>query len=118
MMMDLSQPDIRDTIIQRLKLYLSRDKTGIRHTVLDILLRERSITSYELYTYIYSRYGITHKQAISMLGVISSKLGIISAKRESYSKAYVYILREKYRQEINQVLSHQKYSSSPSLIHT
>ena len=118
MRLDLPQPDIRDTIIKRLNFYLSRDETGIRHTVLGILLREHRLTAHELYTYICASYGITYKQVVSMLGVMSSKFGIIYAKRENYNKAYVYVLKEKYIPEINQVLGHQRYSSKPPLVQT
>lgn len=113
---DLSQPDIRDKIIQRLKFYLSRDETGIRHTVLDLLLRERRLTAYELYTYVNTRYGTTYKQVVSMLGVMSSRFGIITAKRESYKEAYVYILKDKYLPELKQVLGYRRYYTRPQLV--
>jgi len=91
-----SKEAFRATIAQRLDGYLARDKTGIRHSVIETLLKERSVTAYYLHSKLDSEYEVSPKQVISMLGVMTSKLGIIAARRESYDKVYTYTLREKY----------------------
>ena len=91
-----SEETYRATIVQRLDGYLERDKTGIRHAVIKMLLSERSVTAYYLHSKLDDEYGVSPKQVISMLGVMTSKLGIIAAKRESYDKVYTYTLRDKY----------------------
>jgi len=100
-----SEAAFRATVAQRLDGYLSRDKSGIRHTVIELLLQERSVTAYHLHSKLNAEYGVSPKQVISMLGVMTSKLGIIAAKRESYDKVYTYTLREKYVPIIKYALS-------------
>jgi len=104
--MDMEPEEVfQATVVHRLDGYLARDKSGIRHAVIEALLRERSVTAYHLHSQLGAAYDVSPKQVISMLGVMTSKLGILAARRQSYDQVYTYTLREKYVPVIRKALS-------------
>lgn len=86
---------IRNVIEERLRCYLSRDRTGIRREVLRLFVRNRSLTVAELVNELRLRFAITFQAVASMVGIISSRIGILRATRNS-DNVHTYELREKY----------------------
>jgi hypothetical protein len=82
-------------IEERLRYYLSRDRTGIRREILRLFVKNRSLTIAELVTDLRSQFAVTFQAIASMVGIIASRIGILRAIRNS-DHVHNYELREKY----------------------
>ena len=90
-----SPSEIKRVIEGRLKAYLSRDRTGIRREVLMLFLRMRSITIADLVTELQKQFSVTFHAIASMVGIITSRIGILRATRNAEGMN-TYELKEKY----------------------
>lgn len=90
-----SPTEIKRVIENRLRSYLSRDKTGIRRRVLKLFVKTRSITIAELVTELQKQFMVTYHAIASMVGIIASRIGILRANRNSVG-VNSYQLKEKY----------------------
>jgi hypothetical protein len=90
-----SPQEIKKVIEARLKLYLSRDKTGIRRELLRLFVRIKSMTVAELVAELRKQYAVTFHKIASMVGIIASRIGILRVIRNSDGIS-AYELKEKY----------------------
>ena len=90
-----SPSEIKRIIEGRLRSYLSRDRTGIRREVLRLFLRIKSITIAELVTELQKQFSVTFHAIASMVGIITSRIGILRATRNAEGMN-AYELKEKY----------------------
>ena len=90
-----SPTEIKRVIENRLRLYLSRDKTGIRREVLMLFVKTKSITIAEIVAELQKRFTVTFHAVASMVGIIASRIGILRANRNT-DGANSYELKEKY----------------------
>jgi acyl carrier protein len=90
-----SPQEIKKVIENRLRTYLARDKTGIRHEVLKLFIKIKSITIAELVAELQKRFSVTFHAIASMVGIISSRIGILHSTRNA-DGINTYQLKEKY----------------------
>jgi hypothetical protein len=90
-----SPTEIKRVIENRLRSYLSRDRTGIRREVLMLFVKTKAITIAELVAELQKRYTVTFHAIASMVGIIASRIGILRAHR-STEGVNRYELKEKY----------------------
>jgi hypothetical protein len=90
-----SPQEIKRVIEVRLRSYLSRDKTGIRHEVLRLFLKIKSITIAEIVAEMQKQFSVTFHAIASMVGIIASRIGILRATRNA-DGMNTYELKEKY----------------------
>ena len=90
-----SPTEIKRVIEQRLRSYLSRDKTGIRREVLRLFLKVKSISIAEIVVELQKQFTVTFHAVASMVGIISSRIGILHANRKT-DGVNSYELKEKY----------------------
>jgi hypothetical protein len=90
-----SPTEIKRVIEKRLRSYLSRDKTGIRREVLQLFVKTKSITIAEIVAELQKRFTVTFHAIASMVGIISSRIGILQATRNTEGMNR-YELKEKY----------------------
>ena len=90
-----SPTEIKRVIENRLRSYLSRDRTGIRREVLMLFVKTKTITIAELVAELQKRYTVTFHAIASMVGIIASRIGILRAHR-STEGVNRYELKEKY----------------------
>jgi hypothetical protein len=90
-----SPTEIKRVIENRLRSYLSRDKTGIRREVLMHFVKIRSITIAELVAELQKQFAVTFHAVASMVGIIASRIGILRVNRHT-DGANSYELKEKY----------------------
>ncbi|HJJ54745.1 MAG TPA: DUF2551 domain-containing protein [Methanocorpusculum sp.] len=88
--------DFKEEIEKRATAYLSRDKSGIRKAVLEILLKLQSVTVQQVYLFLVQKFNVTLKSVASMLGIIAAKLGILSVRREHDGDLGIYELKPQY----------------------
>ncbi|MGB9175989.1 MAG: DUF2551 domain-containing protein [Methanoregula sp.] len=90
-----SPTEIKRVIEKRLRSYLSRDKTGIRREVLRLFVKTQSITIAEIVAELQKRFTVTFHAIASMVGIISSRIGILRAYRNT-DGVNRYEIKEKY----------------------
>ncbi|MHC1625909.1 MAG: DUF2551 domain-containing protein [Methanoculleaceae archaeon] len=88
---------LKAEIEERLRRYLSRDKNGLRHEVLRLFVRMRSLTVREIYDYVKERFNVTYHSLASMVGTIASRIGILRVRKSVNNTTSVYELKEEYR---------------------
>ena len=88
--------DLKAEIEKRLQNYLSRDTSGIRRELLAFLLKLKTVTVNQVYTFLSEKFTVSLHSVASMLGTMASKLGILSIRRERDGDAGVYELRPQY----------------------
>lgn len=91
-----SPADIKREIEARLKTYLSRDNTGIRHEVLAFFVRIRSTTIPDLYALLSRTFTVSYHSIASMVGIIASRIGILHVRRDTENTNTVYEMKEEY----------------------
>jgi hypothetical protein len=91
-----SPADIKKEIEARLKTYLSRDNTGIRHEVLAFFVRIRSTTIPDLYALLSRTFTVSYHSIASMVGIIASRIGILHVKRDQECPNTVYEIKDEY----------------------
>ena len=99
-----SPSEIKRVIEERLKSYLSRDKTGIRREVLRLFLKIKSITIADLVAELQKQFSVTYHAIASMVGIISSRIGILRATRTPEGMN-AYELKEKYADVVVRILA-------------
>ena len=90
-----SPSEIKRVVEGRLRSYLSRDRTGIRHEVLRLFLRIKSLTIAELVAELQKKFAVTFHAIASMVGIIASRIGILRAMRNS-GGVNNYEIKDKY----------------------
>jgi len=87
-------------IAERIRKYLDKDKTGIRRELLLILLQGGKYTTSEIHEILQNKgYEINQRGVSAMIGIISSRIGIIKSepgekKRYYLKKEYSELVRE------------------------
>jgi len=90
-----SPSEIKRVVEGRLRSYLSRDRTGIRHEVLRLFVRSKSLTIAELVAELQKKFAVTFHAIASMVGIIASRIGILRAMRNS-GGVNNYEIKDKY----------------------
>jgi hypothetical protein len=90
-----SPAEITRVIENRLRSYLSRDRTGIRREVLRLLVKTHAITIAELVAELQKQFTVTFHAIASMVGIIASRIGILRATRNAEG-VNRYQIKEKY----------------------
>ena len=97
--------DLKTEIEKRLQNYLSRDTSGIRRELLAFLLKLKTVTVNQVYTFLSEKFTVSLHSVASMLGTMASKLGILSIRRERDGDAGVYELRPQYITLVERLLN-------------
>lgn len=97
--------DFKEEIEKRASAYLSRDTSGIRKAVLEFVLKIKSVTVQQVYDFLSSKYAISLRSVASMLGIIASKLGILSVRRERDGDLGIYELKPQYVSMVTRLLT-------------
>ncbi len=100
-----SVADLKNEIEKRLKSYLSRDKNGIRRTLLKIFVQVKTITIAGLHEKLKENFDVSYKSVASMVGIIASKIGILHVIKEKDNDQIQYMLKEQYADLVNQAIS-------------
>ena len=90
-----SPSEIKNIIEGRLRVYLSKDKTGIRREVLRHFVRTKTLTIAELVIELQKHFTVTFHAIASMVGIIASRIGILRANRNT-DGVNRYEIKEKY----------------------
>jgi predicted transcriptional regulator len=101
----ISPAELKREIEGRLKKYLSRDKTGIRHEVLTLFVKLKSLTIADIHQTIKEQFDISYQSVASMVGIIASRIGILHVQRNKDNTATTYLLKDQYRDLVRRVIA-------------
>lgn len=102
----MGQPgDLQRFIEERLRGYLSRDRTGIRRALLSLFVDSRTMTIPLVYRELQDGYPTSYHSVASMVGMLASRIGILRVRRNAGGTTSVYELREQYLDLVTRVMT-------------
>ncbi|MDO5844551.1 MAG: DUF2551 domain-containing protein [Methanocorpusculum sp.] len=101
----LSPSDIRNEIEKRICNYLSRDKSGIRKALLKLIIKAKTVTVPMLHEILSKTFDVSYHSVASMVGIISSKLGILAVKKANDDAIGVYELKTQYADIVEKAIA-------------
>ena len=101
----ITPSDLRKEIEERLKSYLSRDKSGIRKALLGLIVKMKTVTVPEIHATLSAAFEVSIHSVASMVGTIASKFGILSMKKAKDGDLAVYELKPQYAELVERVIS-------------
>ena len=101
----ITPSDLRKEIEERLKSYLSRDKSGIRKALLGLIVKMKTVTVTEIHQTLSVALEVSIHSVASMVGTIASKFGILSVKKAKDGDLAVYELKPQYAELVERVIS-------------
>jgi hypothetical protein len=99
-----SPSELKKEIEARLKGYLSRDRDGIRHELLNLFVRIKSLTIPQIYEQLQKQFSISYHSIASMVGIIASRIGILHVKRNADGTNTIYELKDQYLDVVTRIL--------------
>ena len=88
--------ELKREIEARLKGYLSRDRDGIRHELLNLFVKGKSLTIPQIYEKLQARFSISYHSIASMVGTIASRIGILRVRRNAEGTNTIYELKDQH----------------------
>ncbi|MBE6506549.1 MAG: DUF2551 domain-containing protein [Methanocorpusculum parvum] len=101
----ITPSDLKKEIEERLKSYLSRDKSGIRKALLSLIVEMKTVTVPEIHKTLSAAFEVSIHSVASMVGTIASKLGILSMKKAKDGDLGIYELKPQYADLVQRVIS-------------
>ena len=103
----MTEPDKRHDIIEkRLLSWLDGDEKGIRHAMIGIFLASSSLSIQDMYEQLSASFPISYHSVAGMIGIISSRIGILAGTRDIHRGCRLYTIREKDLPVVRRMLSH------------
>ncbi|WP_332449167.1 DUF2551 domain-containing protein [Methanoculleus sp.] len=96
--------ELKAEIETRLKGYLSRDRDGIRHELLNLFVKVKSLTIPQIYGKLQEQFSISYHSVASMVGTIASRIGILRVRRNAEGTNTIYELKEQYVDVVTRIL--------------
>lgn len=84
-----------DIVEERLRSWLSGDEAGVRHAILKIFLHRSDLSIMDIYEDLSGSFQVTYHSVAGMIGVLSSRVGILCGHRHGTLRHRLYRLREK-----------------------
>jgi len=97
--------DLQGFIEDRLRGYLSRDRTGIRRALLSLFIASRSMTIPFVYQELRGGFPASYHSVAPMVGTLASRIGILRVTRSGATTSSVYELREQYLDLVTRVMT-------------
>jgi hypothetical protein len=91
-------------VLIRLVRFLDVDAHGLRRFVLSWIVETREFTADSLYEIVSQRFEVSRKSIASLIGYISSHLGLLHVSKRSYRSPNTYMLKEEYADLARSVL--------------
>lgn len=99
-----SPHEIKAVIESRLRIYLSRDHTGIRRAMLQLFLKVKTLTIARICEYLNRRFTISYHSVAAMVGIIASRIGILHVNKNREGTHSVYQLKEQYADMVARIV--------------
>ena len=99
-----SPGELKKEIESRLKGYLTRDRDGIRHELLNLFVKVKSLTIPQIYEKLQERFSVSYHSIASMVGIIASRIGILHVRRNAEGTNSIYELKDQYVDVVANIL--------------
>ncbi|MFA7563027.1 MAG: DUF2551 domain-containing protein [Methanoculleus sp.] len=99
-----SPGELKREIESRLKEYLSRDRDGLRHELLNLFVRVKSLTIPQIHEKLQEQFSISYHSIASMVGIIASRIGILHVRRNAEGTNSIYELKDQYVDVVTNIL--------------
>ena len=99
-----SPSELKKEIETRLKGYLSRDRDGIRHELLSLFVKVKSLPIPQISRRLQKQFSISYHSIASMVGIIASRMGILHVKRNAEGTKTIYELKDQYVDVVAKIL--------------
>ena len=99
-----SPGELKREIESRLKEYLSRDRDGLRHELLNLFVRVKSLTIPQIHEKLQEQFSISYHSIASMVGTIASRIGILRVRRNAEGTNSIYELKDQYVDVVTNIL--------------
>lgn len=106
--------DLKKEIEKRVRNYLKRDTSGIRHELLSIFTKVKQVTIDQVHKSLAGRFEVSYQSVASMVGIITSRLGILTSHRERDNDRTTYELKPQYADLVARLLYMGPKKNSPS----
>jgi hypothetical protein len=90
---------------QRLKAWLSGDPNGVRRAALSLFLHRQDLTIEEIYEHLAPKYQISYHGVGGMIGLVSSRIGVLQGSRDEKQRCRMYRLKEKDAPSVRKILA-------------
>ena len=90
---------------QRLRAWVSGDPSGVRRAALAIFLHQTDLTIEDVYEQLAPFYPISYHGVGGMIGLVSSKIGVLQGSRDDKKRCRHYRLKEKDIPSVKKVLA-------------
>lgn len=94
-----------DIVEQRLRSWLAGDEEGIRHAMLHIFLSNNDLSIQEIYDHLSLSFKTSYHSVSGMIGIVSSRIGILTGTRSDQHRCRFYRLREKHMPVVRRIIS-------------
>ncbi|MDD2472822.1 MULTISPECIES: DUF2551 domain-containing protein [unclassified Methanoculleus] len=96
--------ELKKEVETRLKGYLARDRDGIRHELLTLFVKVKSLTIPRIYEKLQEQFTISYHSIASMVGIIASRIGILHVRRNAEGTNTIYELKDQYVDVVTNIL--------------
>lgn len=104
-----------DIAEERLRSWLAGDDEGVRHALIRILLTHHDLSIREIYLNLSRSFPIRYHSVSGMIGIVSSRIGIVTGTRDEAQRCRLYRIPEKHRSLVRRILQSSPGWSSPDL---
>jgi hypothetical protein len=99
------QDERHDIVEERLRSWLAGDDEGIRYAMLRIFLSHNDLSIQEIYEKLSLSFSTSYHSVSGMIGIVSSRVGILAGTRSDRDRCRIYRLREKHTPIVRQIIS-------------
>lgn len=86
----------REQIVeQRLMAWISGDPSGVRRAALALFLHKKDLSIEEIHEFLVRTYPVSYHGVGGMIGLVSSKIGVLQGIRDEKKRCRRYRIREK-----------------------
>jgi hypothetical protein len=100
---------------ERLRSWLAGDEAGIRHALILTLLTRHDLSIQEIYQTLSRSFPTSYHSVSGMIGIVSSRIGIVTGTRDEAQRCRLYRIREKHRSLVRRILQSSPIWSCPDL---
>ena len=94
-----------DIVEERLRSWLKRDEMGVRHAIIRIFLSRKDLSIMDIYEYLSGSFQVSYHSVAGMIGILSSRIGILAGTRDDQLRLRLYRLREKDMIVVRRIIS-------------
>ena len=104
-----SSAHIRQKVQERLTSYLKKDAHGLRHAIIRVFLSGKKLSIQHIYEVLKERFSVTYHMMAGMIGIISSRIGILHVWRDIEAGCCFYQIKEWYIPLVADLVDHNAH---------